>query len=185
MSPPPLNPDVNDIADRAKNAYAVGTQALAALQYRLAELAGTGKLDPAESMSLQTQVVYLWETLYSGTVWAVRDESTDDSTWDEADNTYSDGRPVMLQIRVEPAEESDFSWEHNRFTLGDGAVNAHPLGTVSYVLPDDPNADHIPQPLPHDFLVDIEDLRSRLRKGLDTEDVDTAEGSDNDENGAR
>lgn len=176
--PPPINPDVNDIADRAKHEYAVGTQALAALQYRLGKLAGTGKLDPAESMSLQKQVLHVWETLYFGTTCAARDDSTDDSTWDEADNTYSDGRPVMLQIRVEPAEESDFSWEHNRFTLGDGAVNEHPLGTVSYILPNDPNADHIPQPPSQEFLIDVEDLCSRIRQVLDADEADDAEGSD-------
>ena len=84
----------------------------------------------------------------------------------------------MLQIRVEPAEESDFSWEHNRFTLGDGAVNEHPLGTVSYILPVDPNADHIPQPLPQEFLTEIEDLGSRMHQVLDADEADGAADSD-------
>ena len=35
-TPPPLNPDVHNIADRAKHGYATGTQLLAATQYRLA-----------------------------------------------------------------------------------------------------------------------------------------------------
>jgi hypothetical protein len=76
--PPPINPNVDDIADRAKHGYATGTKLLAETQYRLAELAGTGRLDPDESTSLQRNLVSIWEALYSGTVCAVRDWDTDD-----------------------------------------------------------------------------------------------------------
>src|SRR4051812_28759726 len=41
---PAVNPIVDDIADQAKYRYATGTKLLAAMQYRLAELAGTGRL---------------------------------------------------------------------------------------------------------------------------------------------
>src|SRR6476660_2383732 len=58
---PAVNPNVDDIADRAKHWYAKATQVLAATQYRLAELAGTGRLDPDESMSLQENLFYIWE----------------------------------------------------------------------------------------------------------------------------
>jgi hypothetical protein len=150
---PAVNPNVDDIADRVKHGYATGTQILAAHQYRLAELAGTGQLDPDVSMSLQDEVFCIWEALYLGTVCAVQDEDSDD--WDEDGNTYSDGRPVMIQIRIEPWETSECSWEHNRFTLGDGAVAEHPRGTISYVLPIYPHDDHIPESprrgLPTDF----------------------------------
>src|SRR6476619_1372123 len=120
---PAANPNVDDIADRAKHGYANATQVLAATQYRLAELAGTGRLDPDESMSLQTNLFHLWQALYAGTLGAVRDWATDDCTWDEVDNTYSHGRQVRIQIRIEPEETSDSTWQHNRFLLGDGAVN--------------------------------------------------------------
>jgi hypothetical protein len=146
---PAVNPDVHDIADRAKHRYATGTKLLAAMQYRLAELAGTGRLDADESMSLQHELVSVWEALYFGTVCAVRDWDTDDCTWDEADNTYSDGRPVMIQIRIEPEETSDFSWQHNRFMLGDGAVNEHPLGTICYISSVKPD-ELQPRPGEHD-----------------------------------
>jgi hypothetical protein len=153
---PAVNPDLHDIADRAKHAYATGTQVLAVMQYRLAELAGTGRLDPDESMSLQHDLVSIWEALYSGTVCAVRDADTDDSTWDEADNTYSDGRPVMIQIRIEPWEESVVDWEYNRFMLGEGAVNEHPHGTICHISPrkrkDDRGvANASPKDLPGEF----------------------------------
>jgi hypothetical protein len=137
-APPPVNPNVDNIADRAKHGYAAAMRLLAALQYRLAELAGTGRLDADESMRLQTSLAQVGEELYLGTLCAERDENTDDRTWDEADNTYSDGRPVKVQIWIEPEAESDFNWEHNRFLLDSGAVNDYPLGTICYIAPVEP-----------------------------------------------
>jgi len=147
---PAANPNVDDIADRAKHGYANATQVLAATQYRLAELAGTGRLDPDESMSLQTNLFHIWEALYAGTLGAVRDWDTDDCTWDEVDNTYSHGRQVRIQIRIEPEETSDSNWQHNRFLLGDGAVNEHPLGTICYISPVKPDDKLQPRPGEHD-----------------------------------
>jgi hypothetical protein len=135
---PAVNPDVHDIADRAKHRYAIGAKLLAAMQYRLAELAGTGRLDADESIRLQHNLVSIWEALYFGTVCAVRDWDTDDCTWDEADNTYSDGRQVMVQIRIEPGDSPDFSWKHNGVLLDEGAVNEHPLGTICDIAPINP-----------------------------------------------
>jgi nitrite reductase/ring-hydroxylating ferredoxin subunit len=140
---PAVNPNVHEMADRAKHGYATGTKLLAEAQYRLAELAGTGRLDPDESMSLQHNLVSIWEALYFGTVYAVRDRDTDESAWDEADNSYSDGRQVMIQIRIEPWETLECTWEHNRFLLGDGAVNEHPRGTICYISPFKPDDDQV------------------------------------------
>ena len=138
-----INPTVDDIADRAKYRYATGTQLLAAHQYRLAELAGTGQLDPDVSMSLQEETFRVWEELYFGTLCAVRGEDTADCTWDDADNTYSDGRPVMIRIRIKPVEFSESSWEYNEFLLGDGAVNEHPHGTICYLAAVNPQDDQV------------------------------------------
>lgn len=132
---PSLNPNVDDIADWAKHWFAHGTSDLATLQYRLGELAGSGKLDREESMRLQECAVSIWEALYEGTLCAVRDQDAPDSTWDEADNTYSDGRPVLVQVRIEPVEHSDLAWEHNAFTLGDGAIAERPMGTIYCINP--------------------------------------------------
>jgi hypothetical protein len=139
-TPPPVNPDVHNIADRAKHEYATGTRLLADTQYRLAELAGTGRLDPEVSWELQHRLLAIWMALYAGTAWAVRDEDTDDSTWDDADNTYSDGRQVLVQIRIEPEEIADTAWGHNNFCLDDGAVRAHPRGTIYHIAPIRPAA---------------------------------------------
>jgi hypothetical protein len=137
----------------------------AATHYRLGELAGTGRLDADESMSLQENLFYIWEALYAGTLCAVRDEDTDDCTWDETDNTYSDGRQVMIQIRIEPEETSDFNWQHNRFMLGDGAVAEHPRGTICYISPLNPEGDQAVGDSPQGRLsTDFEALRKRLRQ---------------------
>jgi hypothetical protein len=183
QQPPPVNPDVDDVADRAKHGYATGTKLLAETQYRLAELAGAGQLDPDESMSLQDKLFSIWEALYGGTVCAVRDWDTDDCTWDEADNTYSDGRQVMLQIRIEPVELSNFSWEHNRFMLGDGAVNEHPLGTISYISPVNPEDDQVVGDPPQQLSTDFDALRKQLEQAAidGGDETDPAESDGEDE----
>jgi hypothetical protein len=159
---PAVNPNVNDIADRAKYAYATATHRLAIMQYRLAELAGTGRLNPDESMRLQDELVRIWEALYFGTLCAVRDETTADCTWDEADNTYRDGRQVRIQIRIEPYEGSECSWEHNGFTLGDGAVAEHPRGTICYITPVNPEDDRVVGDPPKELSPDHIDAPRRV-----------------------
>lgn len=137
VNKPAINPDVNNIADQAKYRYAAGTKLLADMQHRLAELAGTGKLDRDESMSLQFRLVELWQHLYAGTTCAVRDWDTDDRTWDWADNHYSDGTEVMTpgpgDNRTDAQRAAEAAWEFNPFLLGDGAVEDMPLGNESVI----------------------------------------------------
>jgi hypothetical protein len=163
---PPVNPNVHVIADHAKHAYYTCTRILADVHYRLAELAGTGQLDAAESMRLQDDLFFVWQELYSGTLCAVRDEDTDDY-WYEADNTYSDGRQVMTQIRPKGWEQVDFNWEHNQFALGDGAIDEFPRGTTSRIAPvrpaDENVIDHPRRRPPTDF----DALQAVLLAGLD------------------
>ncbi len=132
---PPVNPDVDAIADEAKHGYATGTKLLAEMHYRLAELAGSGHLDPDESMTLQDSLIAIWEQLYYGTVFAVRGRCSDEWTDDEADNTYSDGRQVMTHVRGDP-EQPDFN-----FVSWDGAAVIHPRGMTSHISPIDPRDD--------------------------------------------
>jgi hypothetical protein len=129
-------------------------------------------------MSLQANLFYIWEALYAGTLWAVRDEDTDDCTWDEADNTYSDGRPVVIQIRIEPEDISDFNWKHNRFMLGDGSVNEHPLGTICYISPINPEDDQVVgDPPPSRMPTDFEALQAAIDLG-DEADPTEIDGED-------
>lgn len=131
---PAVNPDVNDIADRAKYWHARARLRLAAMQYRLAELAGTGRLHSDDMDSLQSELIDIYWDVHYGTVDAVGDGEVGVDE-QEANNTYSDGRPVMIQTRIEPEETSDLSWEHNRFMLDDGAIIFHRRGTTCLISP--------------------------------------------------
>jgi hypothetical protein len=63
---------VHRLADHAKYVYAVGTRDIAGLQYRLAELAHTGRLDFEVHKRLQwDHCLAMWKTLYYGTTSAV------------------------------------------------------------------------------------------------------------------
>lgn len=137
---PMVNPDVDEIADEAKHGYATGTKLLAEMHYRLAELAGSGQLDPEESMTLQDSLIAIWEQLYYGTVFAVRDIFNHEWTDDEADNTYSDGRQVMTQVPRNP-EQPDVNWGREQLVSWDGAAVIHPRGMTSRISPIDPADD--------------------------------------------
>lgn len=129
---PPVNPDVHEIADRAKFGYARATQELASVQHHLTELAGTGQLDHEESMRLQHSLVLIWEALYDGTLCAVRDYSTSRHSWAEHDNTYSDGGLVVRRYRVKVDKDT---FQYTRFLLRDGAATEFPLDLYSMVNP--------------------------------------------------
>ncbi|GJO02321.1 hypothetical protein NJB18091_37090 [Mycobacterium marinum] len=129
IAKPAINPDGDDVADWAKWCYAHGTARLAALHYRLAELAGTGQLDADESLDLQSILNDVSEYLYWGTTSAVRDWSTDTPDWD--DGHYSNGGQVMNQKRIE--ENAANHWEHNSFLFQEVAVLSYPMGTVSTI----------------------------------------------------
>lgn len=131
---PPINPDVDDIVYRAKYANAIGTQLLSGITYRLARLAHAGRLDRKEATRLQITIAYAWHALHEGTVGAVRDSSTDEETWGDADNTYPDGSTVTAQERIEPWAVS-VQRNYIPFVWGNGATNAHLPGTVSHISP--------------------------------------------------
>lgn len=118
-----------------KHGFFVCSRELAELQYRLAELAGEGELNPNESSAMQASLVEVWQAMYSATLGAARDPQSGDHTWDDGDNCYSDGRRICTQIRIEPREQSDDNWKHNQFLLGEGAVNEYPRGTISSIAP--------------------------------------------------
>jgi hypothetical protein len=96
-----MNPD-QVVSDSAKRAYAHGTQALAGLHYRLAELAAEGFITHELALDLQSQAREVHDWLYNGTLCAVRDYDLDDEYWDEADEVYSDGSPVRVRFRFNP-----------------------------------------------------------------------------------
>jgi hypothetical protein len=77
-TPPPANSNVNEIADRAKQAFAAASQLLAETQYRLGELTGLKVLEAAESVTLQHNLCAMWDHLYFGLLCAIREEGADD-----------------------------------------------------------------------------------------------------------
>ncbi|MGO9285722.1 MAG: hypothetical protein ACLP75_22830 [Mycobacterium sp.] len=153
---------VHRLADHAKYVYAVGSRDIAAMQYRLAELAHTGRLDPEVHRGLQwNHCLPMWETLYHGTTSAVRDERTWDGGWDWADNTYSDGRQVMAQVRVKNWQILDRDWPYNGEMCGDGPIQEHPRGSLCQIAPvHDPEKDHYKY---HPAIeIDLEELIEQL-----------------------
>jgi len=135
--PPPRNPklDVDDVTDMVKYLFATLSRAIAELQYQLAELTGTGRLDTEANEHLQWNWCFrYWEFLYNNTTAAVRNEETsDDWDWDTHDNTYSTGQQVMSRVQVEPLETDEDHWQYNEHLCGDGAVQEYPRGAIHHI----------------------------------------------------
>ncbi len=104
------------------------------MHYRVAEWAGTGKLHPDEAEQLELKLTDIYWSLHFGTVDAVFNEDYLEYE-EEAHNTYSDGRSVMVESRIEPAEESEPNFEHPYYMYDDGAMIFHSRGTICNVSP--------------------------------------------------
>ncbi|MCE9516002.1 MAG: hypothetical protein K8R24_08745 [Mycobacterium sp.] len=133
--PPPrnLNLDVGDVTDLIKYVYATLSRAIAELQYQLAELTGTGHLDPKINEDVQGWCFRTWEILDSNTVAAVRNYANDDWDWAIQDNTYSTGMQVMTRVNVEPDETDQNHWEYNPYLAGDGPIQEYPRRGVFHI----------------------------------------------------
>lgn len=135
--PPPRREDldVDDVTDLVKYVYARLANAIAELQFQLAELAGTGKLDPHANMNLQSGWCFpTWEFLYYNTTAMVRRKhDTCDWDWDRFDNTYSDGRQVMSRVDVASHESAQLHWEFNEHLRGDGPIQEYPRNGVYHI----------------------------------------------------
>jgi hypothetical protein len=136
-----ITSEIHRVADHAKYVYAMGSRDIAVLQYRLAELAGTGRLDTEAHEHLQwDHCLGMWQTLYYGTTSVLHDPTTWDGQWDWNDNTYSDGRQVTVQIRPTNWLEAERNWPYNEGMCGDGPLQEYPWASVSEIAPpDDPD----------------------------------------------
>jgi hypothetical protein len=139
---PAVNPNAQDIADKAKYEYVGVTERLGAMHDRLTELADTGLLDADESLNLQDDLFLIWESVCEATLFAVVPADADWEDWDtlaEDWNTYSDGRTVVTRVRIEPRSHTDpnsaRNQEDNKYlhfcATGDE-------GVIYYVAPPDP-----------------------------------------------
>jgi hypothetical protein len=155
---------IGRFADHAKYVYAVGTRDIASLQFLLAELAHTGRLYFEAHEWLQSEHAYaMWTTLYLGTTSAVRDERTWDGAWDWYDNTYSDGRQVMAQVRLKNWLELDRDFPYNRGICGDGTVLEHPRGSLCQIYPAVEPVDDACFIYHHPYIeIDLEELMGRI-----------------------
>jgi hypothetical protein len=132
---PPRREDltVDDLTDLVKYVYAGMAQRIAELQYTLAELAGSGKLDPQANMDLQFGCFHAWEFLYRNTTATVRREhDTNDEDWNLHDNMYSPALTVRHRVDIEPAETDDH-WQFNEHLCGDGPIVEYPRNAVFHI----------------------------------------------------
>jgi hypothetical protein len=75
---------------------------------------------------------------------------------------------IFGDIRIEPWESSDFSWEHNRLLWGEGAVNEHPHGTICHISPRKPNDDRgVANASPKDLPAEFAAIREKLQPARD------------------
>ena len=136
-----VTPEVHRIADHAKYVYAVGGRDAVALQQKLVLLADTGKIDIEAHNKLQHHACYqIGEEVYSSTTSSLHDQNIWDGGWDWDDNTYSDGRQVMTQVRIKGWLELEREWKltlRNKDIViyGDGPINDFPLGSVCDINP--------------------------------------------------
>ena len=136
--PPPRREDldVDDVTDLVKYIYAGLSNAIADLQFQLAELAGTGKLNPQANHDLLQfgWCLRTWEFLQDHTTARVRRaHHTCDCDWDRFDNTYSNGLQVMTRVDIEPHETADDHWQFNEHLCGDGPIQEYPRVGVYHI----------------------------------------------------
>jgi hypothetical protein len=121
----PPNTDLNGLIDHLKWLYFAQSQPVARLHYRLAELAGTGRLDSNANLELQHELVEMSQAIWSGThSFLERHEYVPE---DEV-GIYCDGTEIIHKFPATDAEERAWPF-HHLLRNGDGAVNDYPRRT--------------------------------------------------------
>ena len=117
-APALLNTDLNGLIDQIKWLYFAQSQSLAWLHYRLAELAGTGKLDPEANRELQYQLSEMSQAIWSGThSFLERGEYVPE----DEEGIYCDGTQIIHKFPA--TDEEERAWPFYPLCNGDGAVN--------------------------------------------------------------
>lgn len=140
-----ISPEVYQIADHAKYVYAIGSRDVAWMQYRLQQLAYTGRIDIEAHNELQHELCYgIGEPIYSMTTSNLHDDARWDGCWDWDDNTYSDGRQVMIRAHFTDWRElfDEVPWNPAITVYGDGVINEHQEGVVCLIVPPEPRPEH-------------------------------------------
>lgn len=133
-----IPPEVHQIADHAKYVYAVGSRDISWMQHRLRQLAYASRIDIEAHNELQRDLCYdMGDPIYWMTTSNLHDEETWDGGWDWDENTYSDGRQVMIRAQI-PDWQQLFDEVPINYAIkvyGDGVINDHPAGTVCQIAP--------------------------------------------------
>jgi hypothetical protein len=131
-----IPPEVHRIADYGKYVYAIGSRDISWMQHRLKKLAYSGLIDIEAQNELHHDLCYsLGEPIYSATTSLLHDHATWDGGWDWDENTYSDGRQVMIRVRITDWQTL-FGEVTCNFAItgyGDGVINEHPEGMVCLI----------------------------------------------------
>jgi hypothetical protein len=141
---PFINPDLDldGAVDQLKYLYYALSPMIAKLQFRLGELAVTGKMNTEECLRLQDDLLTLWEELYINTQSFTRDDAHDDGTTPDSDEYYSDGRRICIKIHPRNDQAEDDHWP----VLGDGAIAVFPYGTSYFVRTPSDHDETVPGP---------------------------------------
>jgi hypothetical protein len=130
---PPRREDltVDELTDLVKYNYATMARAIAELQCKLAELAGTGKLDPQVNHDLQWRwCLPMYEGLYYNTVMVVRRmHDTSDCDWNGFDNTSTTGRQVRHRKDTGTLDD----WEFNEHLADERSIVAYPRNAIVHI----------------------------------------------------
>ena len=115
------------------------------MQYRLEQLAYAGRIDIEAHNELQDHLCYgIGEPIYLMMTSNLHDDALWDGGWDWDENTYSDGRQVMIRAQVTDWRElfDEVPWNPAIKVYGDGVIIEHPAGVVCLIAPPDPGPEH-------------------------------------------
>jgi len=124
----PPNTDLNGLIDQIKWMYFAQSQSLAWLHYRLAELAGTGRLDSKAKRELQHELVEM-----SQAIWGETHSFLERAEYvpEDEEGTYCDGTQIIHKFPATQKErdEERAAWPFSHLLNGDGATNNYPRRT--------------------------------------------------------
>jgi len=125
----PPNTDLNGLIDHLKWLYFAQSQPLAWLHYRLAELAGTGKLDSKANWELQHELVEMSQAIWDQThIFLERN----DYVPADQEGIYCDGVEIIQKFPATQEERDGerAAWPFSHLLRnGDGATNDYPRRT--------------------------------------------------------
>ena len=137
-----ITPEVHRIADHAKYMYAIGSRDVVARNRSWRCWPIPARSTSRRTTSCSTTCATRWVKRCPSTRHPCTTRTPGMGRLELDDNTYSDGRAVVIQARITGWSELEGSWPRNEGVevSGDGPINDFPLGSVCHInLPDDPD----------------------------------------------